>query len=384
MFDDFYLAVGPNARARVEIGDRPTYADCTKLTVLTPNSWSNDLISGVVREGSFTSSEASYLFVVDSNGEVSSQGFPVIWDSTIPPPPPPPNQPPIANDDNRSTTKNQSVSFNLTGSDPNSNPITFRIVNSPQNGSLDTSNIPSVTYTPNTDYVGPDQFTFKVNDGEFDSDVAMVTLTISENPPPNQPPVVGSITLDGTDVDSSKAGIQIEEGTTVIYSGSVSDPDNNPVSWEWFYALDGGPEFSMLSGVLPPTNVQDVSFDYPVGSAGTIYRWILRANDGEFSRETSLLIEVVEQGGGPGPPEEAPQPFKNVFNPLQDNALEIPCEKDIKIADRKGQIVRDLRCGVGAKSVSWDGKTNGKDRVSSGVYIVLEPEVSNRKVVVIN
>jgi hypothetical protein len=70
-FDDFYFAVGPNCRARVEIGTHATYGDCTNLTICTVDSWSATSITATVRQGSFASEENAYLFVIDANGNVS-------------------------------------------------------------------------------------------------------------------------------------------------------------------------------------------------------------------------------------------------------------------------------------------------------------------------
>lgn len=71
-FDDIYVATGPGARARVEIGNNATYSNCTNLAVQTPTSWSGTSITATVRQGSFGSSDSAYLFVVDSDGNVSS------------------------------------------------------------------------------------------------------------------------------------------------------------------------------------------------------------------------------------------------------------------------------------------------------------------------
>jgi hypothetical protein len=71
-FDDVYIATGDNARARIEIGDNATYASCTKITVCTPESWSDTSISAKVWRGQFGATEAAYLFVIDSTGAVSS------------------------------------------------------------------------------------------------------------------------------------------------------------------------------------------------------------------------------------------------------------------------------------------------------------------------
>ena len=71
-YDDVYLAVGPNARARVEIGDASTYAACKNLTNATVTSWSSTSINAVVRQGAFTSLDQTYLYVTDAAGRVSN------------------------------------------------------------------------------------------------------------------------------------------------------------------------------------------------------------------------------------------------------------------------------------------------------------------------
>jgi len=81
-FDDVYLAIGPNARARVEIGNASTYSACTNMTVVTPISWGSTSITGTVRQGGFTSGSRGYLYVTDSNGVVNSSGWPVTFGSS--------------------------------------------------------------------------------------------------------------------------------------------------------------------------------------------------------------------------------------------------------------------------------------------------------------
>ncbi|HEY1663003.1 MAG TPA: tandem-95 repeat protein [Verrucomicrobiae bacterium] len=91
------------------------------------------------------------------------------------------NRPPTANPQSVMTPANTPVIISLTGSDPQSLPLTFVIVNSPTNGTLGNLNTNSgaVTYTPNTNYYGADTFTFLVNDGQTNSVKATVTLAIS-------------------------------------------------------------------------------------------------------------------------------------------------------------------------------------------------------------
>lgn len=83
--------------------------------------------------------------------------------------------------------KNTILTSNLQGSSTIENAtLTYIIVEQPANGTLVHSNESSAdfTYTPNLDYVGNDTFTYKVNDGTNDSNIATVTITIS-NPTSN-------------------------------------------------------------------------------------------------------------------------------------------------------------------------------------------------------
>ena len=80
-FDDFYFTIGPNAQARIEIGDNPEYSNCTNLAVITPTSWSENSITATVRSGSITDGSNVYLFVIDSNGSISN-GYPATLGSS--------------------------------------------------------------------------------------------------------------------------------------------------------------------------------------------------------------------------------------------------------------------------------------------------------------
>lgn len=71
-YDDVYVAKGPNAQARVEVGNASTYETSTNLTILTPTSWSSTSIQAVVNEGSFAEDASAYLFVINSSGVASA------------------------------------------------------------------------------------------------------------------------------------------------------------------------------------------------------------------------------------------------------------------------------------------------------------------------
>lgn len=76
-FDDVYLATGQYAQARVEIGNAPTYAASTNLSIATVTSWSDTSVVATVRHGSFANLNNAYLYVFDANGNVNSNGYPL-------------------------------------------------------------------------------------------------------------------------------------------------------------------------------------------------------------------------------------------------------------------------------------------------------------------
>ena len=105
----------------------------------------------------------------------------------------------------------------------------------------------------------------------------------------NSPPVVSAITQNAADVDPNTAGLQLYEGTTVQYSGTASDPNGDPITWQWSYTLNGGSSVVFQSGsgtVLP------INFTYPTGSAGNTYVWTLSASDGQLTSRSQLTVSI--------------------------------------------------------------------------------------------
>ena len=76
-YDDVYIATGDGARARVEIGNEPTYSASTNLALITPTAWGDTSITATVRQGQFDAEESAYLYVVHADGTVNATGYPV-------------------------------------------------------------------------------------------------------------------------------------------------------------------------------------------------------------------------------------------------------------------------------------------------------------------
>ena len=96
---------------------------------------------------------------------------------------------PVANSLSLTTAVNTPLSITLTGSDPDNSPLSYSIVQPPAHGGI-TGTAPSVVYTPTAGFVGTDSFTFKVNDGTSDSNIATVTIAVT---PPLPLPVVAAV-----------------------------------------------------------------------------------------------------------------------------------------------------------------------------------------------
>jgi surface-anchored protein len=84
---------------------------------------------------------------------------------------------PIANPQSVSLDEDGSLPITLTGSDPQETPLTYTVVTGPANGSLTGTGATRV-YTPNANFFGTDSFTFQVNDGEHDSEIVTVQITV--------------------------------------------------------------------------------------------------------------------------------------------------------------------------------------------------------------
>lgn len=61
--------------ARVIIGDASTYANLSKVAIQIPSAWSDSEISITVNNTSFTGLNNTYLYVIDTNGNVNSTGY---------------------------------------------------------------------------------------------------------------------------------------------------------------------------------------------------------------------------------------------------------------------------------------------------------------------
>ncbi len=142
------------------------------------------------------------------------------------------NDPPVAVSDSVTTQSGQPVSITLEASDADGSALTYRIVRSPANGTL-TGTGPNRTYTPKTGFTGSDSFAFVANDGNADSNVATVSITVTSKT--NQPPVAES------------KSVQTNEDTRVSITLEANDPEGKSLKFK----IISGPKHGDLTGEAP-------------------------------------------------------------------------------------------------------------------------------------
>ncbi len=137
------------------------------------------------------------------------------------------NAAPVAEDMEVSTDEDTAVDITLNVSDANEDPLTAEILTEPLHGTYEIDGL-VVTYTPEANYNGPDSFTYKVSDGELDSNIATVSITVT---PVNDAPVANDmtettaedtpkvITVNASDIDGDTLTAEIMTGPA---NGSVS------------------------------------------------------------------------------------------------------------------------------------------------------------------
>jgi uncharacterized repeat protein (TIGR01451 family) len=90
------------------------------------------------------------------------------------------NRPPVASPLAISVFHNHPALIQLAALDPDDDPLVYEIVTPPAQGAL--SDFDPTTglglYLPNPDYIGPDLFTYRVNDGDASSEPSTVELTV--------------------------------------------------------------------------------------------------------------------------------------------------------------------------------------------------------------
>jgi len=166
--------------------------------------------------------EDSFTFIANDGTDDSNVATVAIVVSSV-------NDVPTADDQLLETNDDAELSIVLTGSDIDEDIIQYTIVQAPLNGEL-TGDAPNLVYTPNTNFIGEDSFTFLTNDGEAYSNIGKVTITVAQLPDTTAP----VITINGGDVIVIKGSIYNDEGAAavddrdgIVDVGKIGDVDTS-------------------------------------------------------------------------------------------------------------------------------------------------------------
>ncbi len=177
----------------------------------------------------------------------------------------PANTPPVAQNQSVTTTEDTAKGITLVAADADGDALTYSIVSGPTEGTL-SGTAPNVTYTPDHNYFGSDSFTFRANDGEDDSNVATVSITVT---PVNDAPTVTA----SADPTSGEAPLSVQFGAV------GDDVDGDALTYSWVFG-DGG-----TSSEQNPAHVYE--------AAGT-YTAVVTVSDGDLTASASITITVTE------------------------------------------------------------------------------------------
>jgi uncharacterized protein YkwD len=184
--------------------------------------------------------------------------------------PPPVNHAPTASDSSVATTAGVSVEVPLQASDPDGDALTYTLVAGPEHGLL-SGVAPALSYTPAAGYTGADSFTFKVSDGELESGVATVSITVAPATPENDAPI------------ATDASVTTSAGTAVGVALQATDPDGDELTYE----VRSGPAHGTLSGDAP-----DLTYTPAAGYTGPdSFTWV--ASDGRLESNTATVTITV-------------------------------------------------------------------------------------------
>ena len=132
----------------------------------------------------------------------------------------PVNDAPVAVDDSASTNEDTPVTVNVVSNDTDveGDSLTVSAVTQGTNGTVTFAG-GTVTYTPNSNFSGPDTFTYTVSDGNGGTDTATVDVTVS---PVNDP---GTVTIDN---------LTPAQGDTLTANVTDVDGAAGAITYQWF------------------------------------------------------------------------------------------------------------------------------------------------------
>jgi VCBS repeat-containing protein len=207
-----------------------------------------------------------------------------------------PNSPPTAADDSYSTNEDTPLTEaapGVLGNDSDSDSgdtLTAELVSDPSHGTLTLDANGSFSYTPATNYHGPDSFTYKATDGNGGEDTATVNITVT---PVNDAPVLDAI-----------GNKEVDEGQLLSFTAQATDPDNDAISYSLVAGENcaSGESCNVPSGASFDPNTGEFSWTPTEQQGPGTYKLKVKATDNgspNLSDEEQITITVAEVNVAP-------------------------------------------------------------------------------------
>ena len=222
------------------------------------------------------------------------------------------NKVPISNDATLTTTEDTSINKKLVANDPEGSTLFYEIVDQGSFGiaSIIDSETGDFTYTPNAGYFGNDNFSFKVNDGMIDSNIATISIVIQSSDTdgdgvPNEQDAFPSDATEhidtdndgignNTDTDDDGDGIDDEQDKFPLDSSESYDTDEDGIgnNTDLDDDNDGMPDDFEIRNNLDPLNSNDADEDTDGDGLTNIDEYLLGIDPNK--NETPTISDIQD------------------------------------------------------------------------------------------
>ena len=283
--------------ANILIDDVDNFQNELSLSIVSGPEWLE--LDGFVLGGTPDSNDDGYTDVTlelsDGLGSVSWTATLFVENA---------NSAPVVENININVEEDSFVEFTIYASDPEGGEISYNLSN-PANGVL-TGTPPYLTYTPDLNFYGEDEFTFTAFDGDLDSDTAWVNVQVIGI---NDNPVAGDLIFE---VDQSPF--------TIDFSTTVFDPDGDDLTIITVPPSPGDTLNTIFGGTLIPIGYLLYEYNPPIEDSDADFM-LYKASDG--TSESDLFMVTFNLYGRSWSREFPPIAFDDIINMAEDESKEI-------------------------------------------------------------
>jgi VCBS repeat-containing protein len=208
------------------------------------------------------------------------------------------NAAPVAVDDSFTVKHDRTTVLAPTYNDTDADGDTLNptVLSGPQHGTLEVNADGTIDYTPNFHYLGPDEFTYRVNDGFADSDTATVTIDVVNHAPvagddnytiKHSRPFAFDVLLNDSDEDQDDHWIVLD---STVSHGTLTIEENGTFTYQPITGYLGLDKFTYhLEEDLANSSLATVTFN--VTNAAPV------AEDDFYSTNHDRPLAISPQNG---------------------------------------------------------------------------------------